>query len=95
MANFQTTIATMDSAAGHVDTVNDQIRAELRRLTALVEETAGSWKGEAQGSFAGTMDRWNTSAKNLSEALTSIAENIRANSQAFANTESENRGAFN
>lgn len=41
------------------------------------------------------MQRWDTNAKDLSDALTSIGENIRANARAFENVETSNAQSLN
>ncbi|RAV34420.1 WXG100 family type VII secretion target [Corynebacterium heidelbergense] len=92
--NFRTEIGTMEGAANNVDSINSNVQAELQRLAAVVEGTAGSWRGDAQNAFQALMERWNTSARQLSEALQSISENLRANARAFDETEMANQAAF-
>lgn len=92
--SFRTDVATMTGAATNVDQVNASIQGELSRLQGIVAETSGVWRGQAQGAFQNLMERWNTSARELSEALNSISENIRANARSFDDTELENMQAF-
>lgn len=93
--SFQTSVETMQQAAGNVDGVNSEVQGELSRLRAVVEEVSGSWKGQAQVSFHGLMERWDANAKSLSEALQAIADNLRANAGSFDDTEMSNAAAFN
>ncbi|HJF12921.1 WXG100 family type VII secretion target [Corynebacterium falsenii] len=93
--SFRTNVDTMNQAAGNVDRVNGEVQGELNRLRGVVEEVSGAWKGQAQVSFYGLMERWNDSAKQLNQALASISENIRANASAFDQTEMDNAAAFN
>ncbi|MBB3116732.1 WXG100 family type VII secretion target [Corynebacterium bovis] len=92
--NFRTTTDVMHDAAGKVDTVNSEVQAELRRLQGTVDSVSGAWQGEAQAAFGQLMVRWNDSARELHQALTSIAENIRANARGFAQVEADNAAAF-
>ena len=59
-----------------------------------MDSVRGSWAGQAQVSFDNLMQRYNTSAQQLREALTSISENIRSNARNFDNVEAENTEAF-
>lgn len=92
--SFRTTTDVMHSTAGKVDTVNDQVQAELSRLQGVVDQVQGVWRGEAQAAFANLMVRWNDSARELRTALGSISENIRANARAFQQVEDDNIAAF-
>ncbi len=53
---------------------------------------AGGWTGEAYGRFAGVMQRWDTSARSLSEALDSIATALRTSGAAYQAQDDENAG---
>ena len=90
---FKTQADVMVSTAGRVDNTNDEVQGELR-LQGVVDSVRGSWAGQAQVSFDNLMQRYNTSAQQLREALTSISENIRSNAHNFDNVEAENTEAF-
>ena len=91
---FKTQADVMVSTAGRVDNTNDEVQGELTRLQGVVDSVRGSWAGQAQVSFDNLMQRYNTSAQQLREALTSISENIRSNARNFDNVEAENTEAF-
>lgn len=55
---------------------------------------AGEWKGQAKDSFDDLMLRWDDAAMRLSNALTDIADNIRANSSSFDAGEDEGASSF-
>lgn len=76
---FRTEADVMVAAAGRVDSVNGEVQGELSRLRGTVDGLRGSWAGSAQVSFDGLMNRWNTSARELQEALQDISDNIRSN----------------
>ena len=92
--SFKTDVATMNQAAGNVDQINGEVQGELSRLQGVVQEVSGAWKGQAQGAFMGLMERWDSSARELNQALMSIAENLRANASSFEATEETNASAF-
>ena len=91
---FKTQADVMVSTAGRMDNTNDEVQGELTRLQGVVDSVRGSWAGQAQVSFDNLMQRYNTSAQQLREALTSISENIRSNARNFDNVEAENTEAF-
>ena len=80
---FRTEADVMVATAGRVDDVNNQVQGELGRLRGVVDGVRSSWEGAAQVSFDGLMQRWNTSARDLQDALASISDNIRSNAAAF------------
>ncbi|MDP9851987.1 WXG100 family type VII secretion target [Corynebacterium lowii] len=91
---FRTEADVMVATAGRVDDTNGQVQSELTRLQSVVDGVRGSWAGSAQVSFDNLMERWNTSARELREALTSISENIRSNARNFEDMEAQNAQAF-
>ncbi|QPK79590.1 WXG100 family type VII secretion target [Corynebacterium lizhenjunii] len=93
-ALFRTEADVMVSTAGRVDSTNNEVQGELTRLQGVVDTVRGSWAGSAQVSFDNLMQRYNTAAQQLREALTSISDNIRSNARNFDSTESENAQAF-
>ena len=92
---FRTESDVMVTTAGQVDNTNNEVQSELSRLRGVVDGLRGSWSGQAQASFDQLMQRWDTNAKDLSDALTSISENIRANAHAFENVEISNVQSLN
>ena len=92
---FKTEAEVMIATAGRVDSTNDEVSAELTRLHGVVDQVRASWAGSAQVSFDNLMNRYDSSAQQLQEALTSISENIRANARNFDSVEAQNQDAFN
>lgn len=84
----------MLATAGRVDETNSQVQGELSRLQSVVDGVRSSWSGSAQASFDQLMARWNTSAKQLQEALSSISETIRGNARSFDAAEADNAQSF-
>lgn len=91
---FKTEADVMVATAGRVDTTNDEVQGELTRLQGVVDSVRANWDGRAQVSFDNLMQRYNTSAQQLREALTSISENIRDNARNFDSVEADNAQSF-
>lgn len=91
---FKTEADVMIATAGRVDDTSNEVQGELGRLRGTVDGVRSSWVGEAQASFDGLMNRWDTSARQLQEALTSISTNIRSNANNFDQMEAQNAQAF-
>lgn len=90
MANiFAAESDQMVTTAGDVDGVNSEVQGELSRIRGVVDGLAGDWKGQAKQSFDDLMLRWDDAALRLSNALSDIADNIRANSSSFDEGEEE------
>lgn len=91
---FRTEADVMVATAGRVDSTNDEVQGELTRLQGVVDSVRGSWAGRAQVSFDNLMQRYNSSAQQLREALTAISENIRDNARNFDSVEADNAQFF-
>ncbi|QGU06471.1 WXG domain conatining protein [Corynebacterium occultum] len=91
---FRTEADVMVATAGRVDDTNTQVQGELGRLRNTVDGIRGSWVGSAQVSFDALMQRWDTSARQLQEALDSIGGNIRSNAKNFEGVEAQNAQSF-
>ena len=82
----------MQSAASHVAEVNQSIQGQLSSLRNQLAPLAGAWKGQASTAFQLLMERWDTDARNLNEALSSIGEQIRGSGSTYAQAdENENQ----
>ncbi|AWB81286.1 WXG100 family type VII secretion target [Corynebacterium yudongzhengii] len=92
---FRTESEVMVATAGNVDGVNSNVQAELNRLRGVVDGLRGAWAGNAQVSFDNLMERYNTAAHQLQEALASISDNLRSNAHNFSDVEATNAQAFN
>lgn len=92
---FRTEADVMVATAGRVDSTNDEVQGELTRLQGVVDTVRASWAGSAQVSFDNLMQRYNTAANQLREALTAISDNIRLNAKNFESVEADNSQAFN
>jgi WXG100 family type VII secretion target len=93
-SSYQTDIQTMATAAQKVDAVNQQITGRLTQLRGQIQSLQGLWKGGAYSSFQSLMDRWDTDAKKLSQALQGIGEGLKGNQQNYQVAEDNNQSSF-
>jgi WXG100 family type VII secretion target len=82
----------MQAAAQHVADVNQSVQAQLSSLRNQLAPLTEAWKGQAATAFQLLMQRWDTDARNLNEALNSIGEQIRGSETTYAQAdETENQ----
>ncbi|MBV8542191.1 MAG: WXG100 family type VII secretion target [Pseudonocardiales bacterium] len=74
----------MQAAAQHVAEVNQSVQGRLSGLRNQLAPLAGAWKGQAAIAFQVLMERWDTDARSLNEALNSIGEQIRGSGTTYA-----------
>lgn len=92
--SFQTTTEEMQAASRHVLEVNDSVQGELSRLRNQLAPLAGAWQGSASMAFQQLMERWDTDARNLNEALRGIGEQIGGSAQTYAQRDEEEQQAM-
>lgn len=92
MDGFNATPEELARAGGLASTAYEEVNAELSVLRGRIGEVAGGWGGEAFGRFAGVMQRWDTSARSLSDALDSIAGALRTSGVAYQAQDDETAG---
>lgn len=78
----------LTSGAANIDNILNQLRSQVSPLQ-------DSWKGMAQGKFEQLWTEWQTSAKQLHEALTGIAQLTSQASQTYADAEQQIASTFN
>ena len=67
--------------------MNTEIQAKLSSLANAVGATSGFWRGETQRTFATLMERWNSDAAKLTDALTSISQAMSQTGASYTATE--------
>lgn len=89
---FGTQVEQMQAAANHVAEVNQSVQGQLSALSNQLAPLAGAWQGQASTAFHMLIERWNTNARSLNEALRSIGEQIQGSGATYAQAdESENQ----
>ncbi len=76
----------MDSSRT-VSTKAGEIDASLAGLSSHVQGITADWQGQAQGQFAGLYSQWQTSARQLHEALLGISHLLNAAGVAYDDSE--------
>lgn len=86
---FGTTTEEMQRAAQHVTQVDESVRAELAALRGKLEPLAGLWTGQASLQFAQLMQRWDTDARALAEALATIGNALQGSRVSYEQQEQQ------
>lgn len=94
MSAFQVTPEVLAQVSTQLTSGAQNIDQILNSLRAQVSPIRDTWKGSAQTSFEALWTEWQTSAKNLHEALNGIARLTGQASQSYAETEQQIAGAF-
>ncbi|MGH3797078.1 MAG: WXG100 family type VII secretion target [Pseudonocardiaceae bacterium] len=91
---FGTQVEQMQAAANHVAEVNHSVQAQLSALSNQLAPLAGAWQGQAATAFQLLMERWNTDARSLNEALSSIGEQIQGSGATYAQADEGEHQSF-
>lgn len=83
MDGFNTTTAEMTRASGLAHSAHADVTSQLATLRGKLESLRGVWQGDAYNKFALLMERWDTNAKTVSDALASIADAIQTSGAAY------------
>lgn len=93
---FQTTVPTMQQAAGHVADVHGQLASMLsaywNRQQPII--AASAWKGAGQTSFAALAAEWNQGFTAINEALDAIGQQIRGSGQTYDTSDTSTSSDF-
>jgi WXG100 family type VII secretion target len=92
--SFQTDVATMQVASGHVYEVNEQVQAQLRDLLHRLDPLLGTWQGAAATSFHALTERWHQNATQLNAALRGIGDGLVQSQRNYASSEDANQQGF-
>jgi WXG100 family type VII secretion target len=88
-SGLRTGISTMDTAAQHVDDVNQQVQSRLRTLQGQVEQAMAGWKGSGSASWRSLMNRYDADAQQLNTALQTIAVRMRDNRKGYQQVQAQ------
>ena len=87
---FTTDAATMQKAAQQVQQVSEEIQSELNSLMNNLSPVAASWKGNAASAFQQLMERWQSDATKLQQALADIAQMLEQTNKSYSQAEENN-----
>lgn len=95
-AGFDTTMPTMDAAAAHVHEVKATIDGLLSAYRGMIGPLtgAGTWKGDAQATFASLQQEWDAGAKKVNTALENIGTQLKGSSTEYVAREGDSRQGF-
>lgn len=92
--SFRTELPTMQTAAAHVQEVNQAIQGQLATLLARLEPLTGTWQGTAAASFQVLKQRWHDDATALNAVLRQIGDDLLQTHRNYAGTETDNQQGF-
>lgn len=91
---FGTETEQMLAAANHVAEVNQSVQGQLQQLMNQLAPLAGAWQGQASTAFHMLIERWQTSARTLNDALNNIGEQIRGSGATYAQADETENQSF-
>lgn len=94
MSQFTTEVSQMNTAAQHVQTVNQQVHSLLTSLKSEVSSVGSHWKGAAQVSFTELMARYDANATKLNQALQGISEQIQQAGTSYNTEDTTHEASF-
>lgn len=75
-----------------MDAAQGSISSSVSKLDSSLSSVNGAWKGAGGAAFVALMQRWNTDAKALNQALTGFRENLTGTAKALTQAD-ENEAA--
>jgi WXG100 family type VII secretion target len=92
---FATGDQELITAAKDITDTNEEIRSILAGLNSAIDTVEGVWKGEAYRAFHALNERFDKDAKDLNDALASIAEQISGTVTAIVQQQQEQSESMN
>lgn len=89
MDGFNTTVAEMTRASGLTHSAHADVTSQLATLRGQLQGVSAVWQGDAAMRFTQLMQRWDTNAKTVSDALASIADAIQSSGAAYQSQEDQ------
>ncbi|OLR90601.1 WXG100 family type VII secretion target [Actinokineospora bangkokensis] len=94
MSGYGITPEEMAKAAVDVDNVNEESQNALKSLGGALAPLHDNWKGAAARAFATLMERYNTDAAKLHDALQAISEQLKQSNAAYVQQEEESSSSL-
>ncbi|MCG8921146.1 WXG100 family type VII secretion target [Lentzea sp. CC55] len=89
MSGYTATSEELTALAKHIISVDNDTQGTLRNVRNTVSGLQGIWVGAAANAFNQLMERFDTDAMKLQEALRAIAEQMDSSAVAYAQQEEE------
>jgi len=89
MAGYTAGSDQLKQAGKEMESGNAELQGSLAALASTVEGIAGSWSGQAHTAFQTLMHRFADDAKELNNALNSIAEQIAGSATEYEAQEAQ------
>ena len=94
MDGYRVDPAQLETVSGQMRAGAASIEGELGRLRGAVDSLHGNWVGRAQAQFQTLLDQWQAGARQLHDALTSIAALTAQAGSVYAETDSQVASGF-
>jgi WXG100 family type VII secretion target len=91
---YGTSTEDMAQAAAHVLDVSTELEAEFSKLRGQLDGIGSAWSGPAATAFMQLMERYNTDAMKIKQALEQISQAIKTNGATYEKAEEEVGGAM-
>ncbi|MEW1660567.1 WXG100 family type VII secretion target [Streptomyces sp. NPDC093707] len=86
---FTTTHEEMVAFSGKIDSVNQAIQGELKRLESVVDQITSGWKGQAAASYHQLQSQVNEDGNRINQLLAEIKTAIDETSKNYTASEDE------
>ena len=87
MSLLKVTSEQLLDLSSYLNTGSQQVQSELDDMRRRLEPLASDWEGAASGNFQALWAEWQTSARNLREALEGISTLLRNAGQTYQEAE--------
>ena len=87
MAVFSVDSDAVFSASAAVRGTIDRLQGETHAMLAQLTQLQSSWTGSASAAFAGVVEQWRATQRQVEESLTSINAALAAAGRQYADTE--------
>ena len=95
MAQLQVTFQDLASGSSALKSGSSNIESQLQAMRSQVEGFHATWQGSAKNQFDNLLQQWESSGRQLLEALRGISDILGQASQAYEQAEVSIQGSFN
>jgi len=87
---IKVTFGSIDTAASDTDSTAANLNQQLDDLKGYIRPLVASWTGQAATNYQGLQQKWDTSAADLNQVLSQIANTLRTSNQNYTTAENAN-----